>query len=331
MSYQRVGTPKAYLDVIQPLLEKGIITGTDQITGTGLLTTASSIIQLFDNKPNNTITIGGNGTSTQQTIVIDTNIDADGEILGEPMFVAILGHNLKSADAKFKIETDDDSAFGSVKTPTMTEVCNGTISSNYSVPARDGWTLITFTQNTDNRYHRIVIDSTTSNYDEDIKIGCILYGATYEFPNAPDLNITKTFNYDGVSVNESLGGQKYAHATYLSNSHWIKGSAFSSFGYTQKSLKSGRFKIDMSFSFLSDEDVFTSDIYRPPSAETDDKLVPKLLYLTNGGMFPFLLQLDKDNADIDDGFLWCRLDNEPSFSQVAYNQYSTQLSFVEEF
>ena len=174
MSYQKVGPPKAYLDIIQPLLEKGVITGTDQITGTGLLTTASSIIQLFDNKPNNTITIGGNGTNTQQTIVIDTNIDTDARLLAEPMFVAILGHNLKSADAKFKIETDDASDFGSAQTPAMTEVCNGTISSSYSVPASDGWTLITFTQATDNRYHRIVIDSTTSNYDEDIKIGCIL-------------------------------------------------------------------------------------------------------------------------------------------------------------
>ena len=60
MSHQRVATPKAYLDIIQPLLEKGVITGTNQITGTGLLTTASTVIQLFDNKPNNTVTIGGN-------------------------------------------------------------------------------------------------------------------------------------------------------------------------------------------------------------------------------------------------------------------------------
>ena len=89
MAYQRFQTPRAYLDLINPLLEKGIITGTDQITGTGLLTNASSIIQLFDNKPNNTITIGGNGTNTQQTIVIDTNIDTDGRLLAEPLFIAI--------------------------------------------------------------------------------------------------------------------------------------------------------------------------------------------------------------------------------------------------
>jgi hypothetical protein len=329
MSYQRVGTPKAYLDVIQPLLEKGIITGTDQITGTGLLTTASSIIQLFDNKPNNTITIGGNGTSTQQTIVIDTNIDTDDDLLGQTMFVAILGHNLKSADAKFRIQTDDASDFGSPQTPTMTNVCNSAVTSAYSIPTTDGWSLATYVEEGDNRYQRLVIDSTTGNYNTDIKIGCILLGVVYQFPNAPDLNITKTFNYDGVSINESLGGQKYAHATYLTNGSWVSTNPWGT--STEPFLKSGRVKLDMSFSYLSDTNVFTENLYNPANSGNGNQIVPKLLYLTNGGMFPFLLQLDKDENDIDDGFLWCRLDNEPSFSQVAYNQYSTQLSFVEEF
>ena len=329
MAHQRFQTPRAYLDLINPLLEKGIITGTDQITGTGLLTTASSIIQLFDNKPNNTITIGGNGTNTQQTIVIDTNIDTDGRLLAEPMFIAILGHNLDTADAKFKIETDDASDFSSAQTPTMTEVCNGAIVSNYSVPAKDGWTLVTFSQSVDNRYHRIVIDSADGNYDADIKIGAILYGTIYDFPNAPDMNIKKSFNYDGVKVNESLGGQKYAHATYLSNSDWTATSYWDD--STEFSMKSGRIQLDLSFSFLNDTDLFTSDLYRAESSQQDDTLTTKLLYLTNGGMFPFLLQYDNTNADIDDGFLWCRLNNTPSFDQVAYDIYSTKLSFIEEF
>ena len=329
MSYQRVGTPKAYLDIINPLLEKGVITGTDQITGTGLLTTASSIIQLFDNKPNNTITIGGNGTNTQQTIVIDTNIDTDNLLLKEPMFIAILGHNLKSADAKFKIETDDASDFGSAQSPTLTDVCNGAYASSYSTPSADGWSLVTFTQTSDNRYHRIVIDSASGNYDTDIKIGAILYGTTAEFPNAPDMNVKKTFKCDGVKINQSLGGQKYAHATHLTNSSWVSTSYWDD--STETSLKSGRLELNISFSYLSDSDVFSSNYYRAESSQIDDSIVPKLLYLTNGGMYPFILQLDKDEALINDGFLWCRLNNEPSFTQVANNFYSTSLNFIEEF
>lgn len=329
MAYQRFKTPRAYIDMIQPLLEKGIIPGTDQITGSGILSTASSIIQLFDNKPNNTITIGGNGGNTTQNIIIDTNLDDDGFLLNEPLFVAILGHNFKTADAKFKIMTDDASDFGSPKTPTMTNVCNGTISSNYAVPANDGWSLITFSQSTDNRYQKLVIDAVTGNYDEDIKIGCILWGTTYDFPRSPDLDIKKTILFNGLKINESLGGQKYAHATHLSNSDWNVARPFSI--HTQQPVKSGRIKLDISFSFLDDSDVYISDLYRTPSQQTDDSILNKIVWLTNGGMFPLLLQYDKDNADIDDGFLWCRLDNTPSFNQVAHRQWSTDMSFVEEF
>ena len=401
MSYQRVATPKAYVDMIQPLLENGTITGTDQITGAGILTTASSIIQLFDNKPNNAVTIGGNGGTTAQKITIGTNIsdnsftdsscslsagdatithdanskivaglkvsgvgipagttvvsitntttfelsanvesggsddditltfsESTGTLLNETMFVAILGHNFKSADAKFQIQTDHQSSFVSPQIPTMTNLCNSAVTSAFSIPATDGWSLITYTQDFDNRYQRLVIDE-VSTFDTDIKIGCIVWGVVYTFPNAPDLNITKTFNYDGLKINESLGGQKYSHATYLTNSSWVATSAWDS--SSKKSFKSGRKKLDISFSYLSDEDAFYSQLYDVAKTRSDESILNRIIMMTNGGMFPLLLQLDSTVTTDDDAFMWCRLDNEPSFNQVAYNQYSTQLSFVEEF
>ena len=312
MSYQKIAKPKAYIDVIQPLLQNGVITGTDQITGSGLLSSASSIIQLFDNKPNNTVTIGGNGTTTTQTITIDTNIsdnsftegsctltagsvnvqhtanakivsglrvsgvgipngttvasittttefklsqavesggsdtnvvltfnESNGSLLNQTMFVAILGHNFKSADAKFQIQTDHEGDFASARTPTMTEVCNASISSDFGVPTSDGWSLVTFNQFVDNRYQRLVIDD-VSTYDQDVKIGCILWGVVYSFPNSPDLNISKSFKYDGVKVNQSLGGQKYAHATHLTNSTWASTDAWSCLLYTSPSPRDKR-------------------------------------------------------------------------------------------
>ena len=331
MSYQRIATPRAYLDIINPLLEKGIMPSTGEITGTGLLTTASSIIQLFDNKPNNSITLGGNGTTTQQTIVVDTNLTTDDGVLGETMFVAILNHNFDTADVKFKIETDDDSDFSSLSVTTPSIICNATdAGSNYFTTANNGWSLVTYTQNSNNRFQRLVIDSNSGNYDADIKIGCILWGVVYDFPNSPDINIKKSLNYDGVKINESLGGQKYAHATHLSNSDWDSTNAW---GFTtEPTLKSGRKKLSMSFSYLSDSDIFSSDYYKSINSQQDDAIVPKILYLTNGGMYPFLLQYDKDaTVNIHDGFLWCRLDKEPVFNQVSNNIYSTELSFVEEF
>lgn len=330
MSYQKIATPRAYVDMVQPLLVNGTITGTDQITGSGLLSTASSIIQLFDNKPNNTITIGGNGASTTQYITLDTNIDTDDGLLGETMFIAILGHNFDSSDVKFLVQTDDASNFSSAQTQTLTQVCNAAaVGSGYMHPANDGWSLVTYTQNSDNRYQRIKIDSNSGNYDADIKIGCIVWGVVYDFPNAPDLNIKRTFTFDGLKINESLGGQKYGIASYLTNSSWTSTSAWDT--SAEKSFKSGRQKLEMSFSFLSESNAFPSQIYDVNKTRTDDAIVNRIIMMTNGGMFPFILQYDNTDATIDDGFLWCRLDNEPSFNQVAYGQYNTTLSFVEEF
>ena len=331
MSYQRVATPKIYVDIINPLLTNGTITGTDQITGTGILTTASSIIQLFDNKPNNTVTIGGNGGTTAQNIIVDTNIDTNDDLLAETMFVAVLGHNLKSADAQLKIQTDDDVNFGSAQSPTMTAVCNCETDSSsgmFARPATDGWSLFTYTQATDNRYQKLIIDD-VNTFDTDIKIGCILWGVVYTFPNAPDLTVKKTFSYNGLKVNESLGGQKYAHATYLTNSSWTSTEAWDA--SSDKSLKTGRQQLDINFSFISDTDLFPSDLYDMTVSRTADTILNKLIFLTNGGMFPLLLQLDSTDANVDDGFLWCRLNNQPSFSQTAHRHYTTSLSFVEEF
>ena len=400
MSYQRIAKPRIYVDMINPLLENGTITGTDQITGTGLLTTASKIIQLFDNKPNNTVTIVGNGTETAQNIIVDTNIantfedatchvtsgsaivthdananiveglmvygaglsdgltidsitnsttfvlednadagdgseitlqfhdDSKDSLLGETLFVAILGHNLKSADAKFRVETDHSSNFGSAQTPTMTSVYNSTVSSNYSVPTTDGWSLITYQQQHDARYQKLVIED-VSTYDTDVKIGCILWGIKYTFPSSPDLNIKRSFSYDGLKINESLGGQKYAHATYLSGNSWTSTAAWDT--TTTPSLKTGRQKIDMSFSYLSDTDVFPSDLHDVTISTTGESVLNRLIWMTNGGMHPLLLQLSHSDTNDDDGWLYCRLGNKPSFTQVAHRNWSTQLSFIEEF
>ncbi|QDP48480.1 MAG: hypothetical protein Unbinned6747contig1000_38 [Prokaryotic dsDNA virus sp.] len=330
MAYQRIARPKIYVDMINPLLENGTITGTDQITGSGILTTASSIIQLFDNKPNNAITIGGNGGTTAQNIIVDTNIDTNNDLLGETMFIAILGHNLKSADAQLKIQTDDASDFGSPESPGMTEVYNSettTSSGNYARPASDGWSLFTYTQNSDNRYQKLIIDD-VSTFDTDIKIGCILWGVAYTFPSSPDMNIKRSFSYDGLKINESLGGQKYAHATHLTNSSWTATGAFDQ--TSEKAFKTGRQQIDMSFSYLTDTDAFPSNLYDMGVSRTDESILNRLIFMTNGGMFPLLLQLDNTENSGDDGWLYCRLKNEPSFTQVANRYWSTNLSFIEE-
>tara|TARA_R110002020_G_scaffold475831_1_gene712644 strand:- start:332 stop:1339 length:1008 start_codon:yes stop_codon:yes gene_type:complete len=335
MSYQRIVKPKIYVDMIHPLLENGTITGTDQIVGTGHVTSASQVIQLFDNKPNNTISFGNDTSeSTAQTITVDTNISIVDGLLGETIFVAVLGHNLKTADAYLDITTDADGTFnGGTTTPTtLAEVYNAdttTSSGAVATPASDGWSIFTYTQGSANRYQRLTIGSSTSNYDAEIKIGCILWGVAYTFPSSPDMNIKRSFSYDGLKISESLGGQKYAHATHLTNSSWTATGAWDV--ETGKAFKTGRQQIDMSFSYLADTDAFPSNLYDMGVSRTDESILNRLIFMTNGGMFPLLLQLDSTENSGDDGWMYCRLNNKPSFDQVAFRHWSTSLSFIEEF
>jgi len=336
MSYQRIATPKIYIDMINPLLENGTITGTGEITGNwnGSGATATDVIQLFDNKPNNTVTIGGNGASHTQTITVDTNISVVDGLLGETMFVAVLGHNLKTAGAHLDITTDADGTFnGGTTTPTtLAEVYNADTdasSGNTAVPDSDGWSLFTYTQASANRYQRLSIVSVAGNYEADIKIGCILWGVAYTFPSSPDMNIKRSFDYGGLKINESLGGQKYAHATHLTNSKWTATGAWDV--STGTAFKTGRQQIDMSFSYLADTDAFPSNLYDMGVSRTDESVLNRLIFMTNGGMFPLLLQLDSTENSGDDGWLYCRLNNKPTFDQVAFRHWSTSLSFIEEF
>ena len=48
-------------------------------------------------------------------------------------------------------------------------------------------------------------------------------------------------------------------------------------------------------------------------------------------MFPMLFQYDNTVTTDEDAFLWCRLNNEPQFTQVANRVWSTKLNLVEEF
>ena len=248
------------------------------------------------------------------------------------LFVAILGHNLKSADATVAINTDDASDYTSVQTAAHTDVYNASstaLSGNGVIPASDGWSIFTYTQNSDNRFQRLKITSTASNYDADIKIGCILWGVAYTFPSSPDMNIKRSFSYGGLKINESLGGQKYAHATHLTNSKWTATGAWDV--STETAFKTGRQQIDMSFSYLADTDAFPSNLYDMGVSRTGESVLNRLIFMTNGGMFPLLLQLDSTENSGDDGWLYCRLNNLPSFDQVAHRHWSTSLSFIEEF
>jgi|TARA_R110002020_G_scaffold73987_1_gene189645 hypothetical protein len=409
MSYQRIATPRIYIDNINWLISSGLLP-TDQITSSGAsMASGSSIHSFFDMKPSNTQTITTTGASAGFKLHIDTNMASGSQ--QDSNFIAILGHNLKSAGAKIMLQSDDSSAFASPSPITsLTSVVNAaaqadtdtgtniaealdtsktgvdvesghggrfsegdfikvdseimyvdSVSSDtltcdrgvsgttaathdsgasllftgYTAPATNGWTLATFSKTSDNRYIRLIIDpdgAANDNFSANVQIGAILIGETMTLPQSPDLSITKQFLFDGVTRQTSIGGQTYANAQYTKSANWISEPFYNYTGTaSDRRDKSGRMSLGMGFSYLTDTDVFAEDLYSRTGVSATNSIYTNLISKTNNGMFPMLFQYDSDTATDIDSFLWCRLNNEPSFQQVANRVWSTKIELLEEF
>tara|TARA_R110000824_G_scaffold171440_2_gene349019 strand:+ start:4508 stop:5746 length:1239 start_codon:yes stop_codon:yes gene_type:complete len=412
MSYQRIKTPKLYIDNINWLLSQGKMASTDITSSGASMLAGSSIHEFFDMKPSNLQTIDCGGASAGFKLKIDTTIGTDAT--QDSNFIAILGHNLKSAGAKISVQIDDDINFGSPQGNgdilSMTDIVNFDIQANvdtltniaedlttsetgitvqsghgdrfsegdfikinneimyvdsvsgdvltvdrastdttatthsngdsifftgYSAPQLNGWSLASFNATSDNKCIRLIIDpdgSANDNFSADVQIGAIIIGEMHEFPSSPDLDIKKKFLYDGVKKQTSMGGQTYSHATYLKGANWfLEPFANASSASAGLHTKTGRLALDMGFSYLQDNVVYSAEYFGRGETQASNQLLPNLVHKTHAGMLPMLLQYDKDTATANDSFLWCRLNNEPSFTQVANEVWSTKLSFLEEF
>ena len=335
MSYQRIGTPKIYVDNVNWSLTSGQIDSTD-ITYTASdssLATGSSVISMFDMKPSNLQQINTSGNQDDLFITVDTHITSDS--LVDNNFVAILGHNFNQAGAKFQIEQSDDFTANVYDVASPTEVVNATFGSSFHTPARNGWSLVTFADRVgsgDNRYWRIRIEPSGAGYNANLQIGAILMGEVISLPHSPDLQINRQFIFDGVKKQTSVGGQTYANAQYLSGADWFLDPFNISTSASPSSLrKTGRQSWDMKFSYLTDTDVFPETLYTTTGLIEGNDFYTNLIAKTHGGMLPFLFQYDDTSATATDSFLWCRLNNEPQFKQVANRVWNANINLLEEF
>ena len=223
MANMNIRTPRFYTDNISFLMSRGIAqNGNFDVTATddgayfmGTFTTGSEP-ELFDMNPLNKVTF-------------DTSADTDAHVLitldlqgaSKKSYVAILNHNLNSADGKVRISASDTEAhiqavdMGSATAISCTEVVNAdAISTNIITPATDGSTIVKFSEDA-KRYWGIQFEGDSSNTwgSTDLFVGCILIGEIYEMPHAPDLSVKRSIIFDQVSVVESAGGKRFGNMT----------------------------------------------------------------------------------------------------------------------
>ena len=343
MANMNIRTPRFYTDQINYLLSHGIAQdGNFDVTATnagnylmGTFTTGSEA-ELFDMKPLNKCTF-------------DTSADPDGHVLInidtqvttlKKSFVAILNHNMESADAKFRISASNTESdiqavdMGSATAISCTEVVNAdAISTNIITPGTDGSTIVKFTEDS-KRYWGIQFEGDSSNTfgGTDLFVGCILIGEFYEMVHSSDLNVKRSIIFDKVKTQESAGGQRFANATSLGRSKSATTLSPFTVGTNIGSVYGGRLAYDLNFSFLNSTDLMPNEYHS--AQNTDDAVVVDIWNVTNGPHLPFIFSIDKDSegTGAESEHIFARFGQDSmDMTQVANDIFNISMRIEEEF
>jgi hypothetical protein len=164
---------------------------------------------------------------------------------------------------------------------------------------------------------------------------CMPFGRFYDMPYAPELSLTMSYVYDGISETTSKGGSSLSNAMYSKVPDWGEVGAWQLDG--NPNYRSGRRVWDLSFNYLSDSDVmpymnatnYTEIYLHNDIVGKVDNLFASVINRTMGGHLPFIFQPNKDNDEIDQ-FAICKFDmGSFNFEQVSHNVYNVKLKIKE--
>ena len=351
MANMNIRTPRFYCDLINYQMSRGKAQNGnfDVMSGSNLINTFTqgSEPELFDMRPSNLCSWDTTADSGADHVVVNIDTGHTDLLHG---FIAILNHNMKTADAKFRVYSEDDPNesnlqavnFSGGHARAMTEVVNGQPDANSDgtalvTPRHDGSTIVTFAENND-RYWGIQFEGTAGGGTDEFStstamtIGCVLIGEYYDMPHAPDLAVKRSVIFDQVKVQESIGGQRFGNMT----SHGKQASATSKspFSTTTSNLQvfGGRMSYDMSFSYMASTDLMPDemDTYNP----TDDSFLEDVWNQVNGNHLPFIFSIDGSlSGDGNDGeHMFARFgQSNLDMTQVAPDVFNISLKIEEEF
>ena len=344
MAYQNVGTPRFWVNTTEYYDSLGMITdGTIKTYG-----------HMYLDPTTDRIWRGGNldGVNDTSTLIFNRNVNG---IYGDKCFLALLGHNLHSAVADYHIQS-----FG-VSYDTYTdavELVNVNVyGDGIGLPRKDGFSITTFdgssAQDGNTALSVKMRAYGDAVYDATPRVNSVIIGEYYDMPHSPDLNLKMTIEMDGVKTIQSKGGATLSNASYTKPADWGSMGAWQLGGASN--LRNGRRVWDLSFSYLSDTDVFpinastgyeniTSSGYNT-TADPVDINTNEDLFFTNvlsgsdffsvvwnktmGGHLPFIFQPDNNNNNPDQ-FAIARFDmNSLTYDQVANNVYNVKLKIRE--
>ena len=340
MANLNIRKPRFYVDRLNYLLNRGISNSEFYLnSGVGQLDTITtgSVAELFDMRPLNQVTFDTSGNKTEDIVLsIDQNFGSY-----KTGFIAILNHNMFSADAQLTVSYSDTEAHvqatgmaSATDIAGLDDIFNASNSGNVITPTADGHTLFTFTEFA-NRFIGLEFGGTDSgNFDSitNLSIGCIIVGEYYDMPHSPDLSVKRSIEFDKQKLEESLGGQRFSTLSshgkgYLSASN--KSPFHTYTGNGERGVYGGRMTYDMKFSYLNSNDVMPStyDIQN----QADDTVVSDIWNYTQGSHIPFIFTQDGESHDESD-YLFARFGkNSLDMTQVAPDVFDVSMRIEEEF
>jgi len=339
MANMNIRTPRFYVDYTNYFLSRGTTQdgNFDVRTGTNLIAPEAgySEVELFDMKPLNAVSFDTTVDSGNDHVLVSLDLKSD----YKKSFVAILNHNLDSANGKFRIATSTsditaaDMSGATAVTPT--EVVNADAisgSNQFITPASDGSTIVRFTENPA-RYWGIQFEG-ASSFDGSTKleIGCILVGEYYDMPHAPDLSVKRSIAFDKNKIQESLGGQRYSTATSFGRS----GDSTLMSPFVTTAMKDrffgGRIIYDLNFSYLNSTDVMPTEYHKYNT--DDDSVLEDIWNKTAGSHIPFIFSIDKDSegSNAESEHIFARFAQDSlDMTQVAPDVFDVSMKIEEEF
>ena len=186
------------------------------------------------------------------------------------------------------------------------------------------------------------LDGNPTSITAEGNVSSILIGSAWSPPHSPDLSVKLSYDYSGIKKTTTKGGSTLTNAMYHSNPKWgnTLGAWELNRGQNHNLARSGRRIYDISFSFLSESDIFPGSLNLVTEAETnetDDTLLTgtddfygQVIHRTTGHL-PFLFSHDKDSTALD-SFSICTFDKQNfSFQQRSPGLYSTKMRLIETF
>ena len=256
---------------------------------------------------------------TKEHLPEERTIEVPDNMLNDKSFVAFLGHDAGNltlnqdftSDISVNSNTDDNQTLAPEHT-------------GFSIASFDGTSVTDITTNTDN------------------SIGSIMVGNYWEAPHAVDLSVSLDYSMDGVKSVQTKGGATLSNASYLKPADWWNGGAWQLGSYTN--IRSGRRSFTLSFSFLSEDNVFPKvaastnlehTTYDDPVNQTENTLYDSTDFFSQvwnrclGPHHAVLLQVDKDDFS-PDAFAICRFQqNSLKITQTAPLLYSCIVKLTE--